>query len=181
MPPLEQHSLTHSTLAELAVLQRAGAWKTPRVLRNFATARRWAASGLFAPESLARQLRGVDAKWSAQPFFMYESGSAELLRGGDAAFASVRLERGRLDGPEFVRRAVASNGGDFVYLTEELRLLSPEIEQQIAQEWRRLLLGPDAQRDAAPSLWVGSAGVVTPLHYDAPANVFVQLYGNKAR
>jgi hypothetical protein len=72
----------------------------------------------------------------------------------------------------------SSVSGPFWYLTEELSVIAPHLLRSDTTPMLEFQSKDNQARDSqAPmvSLWMGSPGVVTQLHYDMPANLFVQL------
>lgn len=64
------------------------------------------------------------------------------------------------------------------YLTEELAVIAPHLLRTDVAPMLEIHSESDQAGDTrAPmvSLWMGSPGVVTQLHYDMPANLFVQI------
>lgn len=72
----------------------------------------------------------------------------------------------------------SSTSGPFWYLTEELSVIAPHLLRTDTAPMLKLHAAggeSSSSQDPMVSLWMGSPGVVTQLHYDMPANLFVQL------
>ena len=80
---------------------------------------------------------------------------------------------------EFFREALLrplAGRRSHLYLTQELRQLSPALELQASPLDELLRLNP---QQSSVNLWAGQEGVVAPCHYDGHHNMYAQLWGRK--
>eukprot|EP00946_MAST-07B_sp_MAST-7B-sp1_P001594 g1594.t1 len=163
-----------------------------------AVGKRWAASGRWAPEAVARAMQAqlpegtgtVQVKRSARaPTFMYSEGAHQrhLLEDCDKHHTLVEATPAEMVAS---MRAQDAENGPWYYFTAGC---DSAFGEQCLQDggsdgrldgWGDLIHHPTLARQAGmqqapPSVWIGGAGTTTAAHYDVMDNAFVQLHGRK--
>jgi len=156
-------------------IQAAVDGRVPIILEDSPGATRWP-SARWSVESLAqKEMLLSNVYQSDDPVFTYWDDGRPIRDG-----TRVSYKLANLSSQQFFDacRRVPANG--FRYYSGGLADLSEDLLADT--DGQPLCVQSSLNKDARcqmPTLWIGQEGVVTPLHYDAAHNAFIQVVGRK--